>query len=183
MARSACYLGAAAAAGLVAIGAFTTISPGPDTFHTTGDYLLTADGIPFMLGPLLLLPALRTLRTGPGSRLTQAGMWPTAAGATVLLAMFVWGLITADGGSWGPTYPLAVLATIAGVALFAAGFWKDRTLPRWLVVAWPVAWLLGIAPVGPGFAPLALTAVYLVMAHTPPIRRQTQSADAAPAHL
>lgn len=162
----ALYVGAAAAVALVAIGALLQTSSDDGAFHYAGDYLLTADGIPYVLALLTLLPALRSLQQRRDGRLGAAGTIVASVGLVVLLAMFVWGLIAASGASWGPTYVLASLATIIGVALFAAASWRAGLLPRWLLVCWPIAWAIGsMLPIW-AFGPLVLAAVYVVMAVT-----------------
>lgn len=165
-ALAALYVGAAAAVGLVAILSFLRTSTDDGAFHYVGDYLNTANGIPYVLALLALLPALRTLQQRRDGWLGRAGIIVASIGAVVLLAIFVWGLIVASGGSWGPTYVLASLATIIGVALFAAGSWRAGLLPKWLVVCWPVAWAIGSMLPFWVFGPLVLAAVYVAMAVT-----------------
>jgi hypothetical protein len=162
-ARAALWLGAAAAVALAMISLFVTTSS-DDDFHYTGDYFLTANGIPYVVALLALLPALRTLQHRRDGRLGQAGIAFASAGSVVLGGMFVYGLAAATGGSLGPTYVLASLATIVGVGLFAAGSWRAGLLPRWLIPVWFVAWVVGsMLPIaGPG--PLLLAAVYVAMA-------------------
>lgn len=65
---------------------------------------------------------------------------------------------------------IASLATILGVALFAAGSWRARLLPRWLLPVWVVAWTVGSALPFGGVGPLLLVAVYIVMAAILPRR-------------
>ena len=170
---AALYVGAAAAVALVAIGALLRTSSDDGAFHYAGDYALTADGIPYVLALLALLPALRALQQRRDGRLGLAGTIVAAIGLVLLLAMFVWGLIAASGSSWGPTYVLASLATVVGVALFAAGSWRAGLLPRWLVVCWPVSWAIGsMLPIW-AFGPLVLAAVYVAIAVVLPRRAST----------
>lgn len=158
------YVGAVFAMTLAAIVLFVPISTDDGAFHYVGDYFVTANGIPVVLAPAFLLPALRTLQHRRDGRLGLAGIVAMAAGAVVLTGMFVYGLIAATGGSLGPTYVIASVVTIVGVILFAIGSWGAGLLPRWLLVAWPVAWIVGgLLPIlAPG--PFLLAAVYVVMA-------------------
>jgi hypothetical protein len=159
------YVGAAAAVALAAILVFVPTTTDDAAFQHVGDYFLTALGIPAVLAVAALLPALRTLQHRRDGRLGVAGIAATCAGAVVLTGMFVYGLIAATGSSLGPTYVLASAAMILGVVLFAIGSWKTGLLPRWLLVAWPIAWTIGgLLPVLPGPSPLLLAAAYLVMA-------------------
>jgi len=169
------YVGIAAVVALALITLFVPTSTDDASFHHVGDYFLTADGIPFVLVPAFLLPALRTLQGGRDGRLGLAGIVAMGIGAVVLCGMFVYGLIAATGSSLGPTYVLASAVTIIGVILFAAGSWRVRLLPGWLLAAWPVAWIVGgLLPILSG-GQLMLAAVYVVMAVLLPrrlIRRQ-----------
>jgi hypothetical protein len=168
-AQVALVVGAAAAVVLAATVLFvTTTSDGP--FRHTGDYVLTADGFPYVLALLVLLASLRTLQHGRDGRLGRVGLALAGLGCTALLVVFVHGLATASESSLGPTYVVASLATIVGVICFAAGSWRTGLLPRWLLGLWVVAWVVGsMLPIlGPG--PLLLAAVYLAMATVLPRR-------------
>lgn len=158
------YVGAVAAVALAAMVVVPT-STDDAAFHHVGDYVLTALGIPYVLAPTALLPSLRILQQRRDGRFGVAGIVATGVGAFVLLGMFVYGLIAATGSSLGPTYVLASAAMILGVLLFAIASWRTGLLPRWLLVAWPVAWTVGgLLPVLPLPSPLLLAAVYVVMA-------------------
>lgn len=158
------YAAAGAAVALGSIILFVPISTDDGSFHHIGDYFLTAVGIPFVLAPAFLLPALRRLQNGRDGRLGLAGVVAMTIGSVVLLGMFCYGLIAATGSSLGPTYVLASAVTIVGVILFAIGSSRARLLPRWLLVAWPVAWIVGgLLPILPP-GPLLLAAVYVAMA-------------------
>lgn len=163
-ARTSLYVGAAASVVLASIVLFVPISTDDAAFHHIGDYFVTATGIPFVLAPAFLLPALRVLQSGRDGRLGFAGIVAMDVGAVVLTGMFVYGVIAATGGSLGPTYVLASAVTIVGVILFAIGSWRARLLPGWLLAAWPVAWTIGgLLPIlAPG--PLLLAVVYVAMA-------------------
>jgi hypothetical protein len=176
-AQIALYVGAAAAVGLAAM-LFVPTSADDGPFHHVGDYALTALGIPFLLAPAALLPALRTLQGRRDGWLGRAGIAAMSAGALVLVGMFVYGLIAATGSSLGPTYVLASVVTIVGLILFAIGSWRARLLPRWLLVAWPIAWTIGgtLPFWGPG--PLLLAAAYVAIAVVLP-RRVAAAGDPA----
>lgn len=169
-AQAALVVGAIAAVALAVIGLFVTTTSGDGHFHHAGDYWLTGDGIVYMAALLVLLATLRALQGGRDRRVGRAGMVVASVGAAVLVVMFVYGLIAATGNSFGPAYILAGLATLVGVALFAAGCWRARLLPRWLVPVWVLAWVIGgVLPVArPG--PLLLAAVYLAIAAILPNR-------------
>jgi hypothetical protein len=169
-AQAALMLGVAAAVALVAILYFVTTSSGDGKFQHAGDYVLTANGIPYIVALLVLLPALRALQQGRDGRLGRAGIALSSLGSALLLAIFVYGVAAGTESSFGPGYVVASLATILGVALFAAGSWRTGLLPRWLLPAWVVAWAIGsMLPIlRPG--PLLLAAVYLTMAALLPRR-------------
>jgi hypothetical protein len=150
---------------------FVQTSPDENTdFQYVGDYVLTANGIPLALSLLTLLAALRTLQGRRDGRLGATGMVVAGVGIAALLAIFVYDLFTATSSSFGPTYVLASAATDIGVVLFAIGSWRAGLVPRWLLVCWPIAWIIGsMLPFwGPG--PLLLAAAYVAMAITLPGR-------------
>jgi hypothetical protein len=162
-ARISLYVGAASAVALGMIFLFVPTSSG-DAFHHIGDYFLTADGIPFVVAPAILLGALRTLQHGRDGRLGLAGVAAFGVAAAALAGMFVYGVIAATGSSLGPTYVLLSSATDIGLILFAIGSWRAGLLPRWLLVAWPLAWIIGgLLPILPP-GPLLLAAVHVAMA-------------------
>lgn len=163
-AQAALALGAAAAIALAATDLFVTTSSGDGAFHHTGDWVLTADGIPYMLALLVLLPALRTIQGRRDGRRGQAGVALAGVGALVLLGIFVYGLAAATSSSIGPLYVVGAFATIVGIALFAAGSWRVGLLPRRLLAFWVVAWIVGSALPIPGPWPLLLAGAYLAMA-------------------
>jgi len=163
------YVAAAGALGLAAM-VFVPASADDGPFHHIGDYVLTALGFPFLLPLLALLPALRALQHRRDGELGRAGIIATSAGALVLVGMFVYGLIAATGSPLGPTYVIASVVTIVGVILFAAGSWRARLLPRWLLVAWPVSFTIGgTLPILPPSVVL-LAAVYIAIAVVLPRR-------------
>jgi hypothetical protein len=169
-AQAAAVLGAATALALVAILYLVTTSSGDGAFHHAGDYVLTANGIPYIVCLLVLLGALRTLQQRRDGRLGQAGIALAGVGSAVLLAIFVYGLAAGSESSFGPGYVLASIATILGVALFAAGSWRTGLLPRWLLGLWVVAWAVGsMLPIlRPG--PVLLAGVYVTVAALLPRR-------------
>jgi hypothetical protein len=165
------YVGAAAAVALVMIMRFLRTSPSENTpFQYVGDYVLTADGIPLALSLLTLLPALRTLQHRRDGWFGRAGTVVAGVGAGILIALFVYDLVTATSWSLGPTYVLTSVATDLGVILFAVGAWRARLLPRWLVIAWPLAWTFGSMLPFWDLGPLVLAAVYVLLAVTLPRR-------------
>jgi hypothetical protein len=165
-AQVALALGAAGGVLLAGINLFATTTSGDGRFQHAGDYWLTADGIPCMLALLLLLPSLRALQARRDGRLGATGIAVASIGAIVLLATFVYGLAAATASSLGPTYLLAALATLVGVALFAAASWRTGLLPRWLLVAWILTFAIGSAVPIPGPGPLLLAAAYVTIAIT-----------------
>ncbi|HET7172654.1 MAG TPA: hypothetical protein VFI30_00060 [Nocardioidaceae bacterium] len=173
-AEGALVVGALAAVALAAVELFATTTPDEGHFHYLGDYLLTASGIPYMLALLVLLTSLRTLQGRRDGRTGYIGSAIASVGAVVLTGIFGYGLIAATSSSLGPTYVLAALATVVGVIVFAVGSWRAGLLPRWLLVAWPVAWILGSALPFPGPWPLLLAALYVVMAVVLPRRAHFQ---------
>ncbi len=162
-AQAALVLGAVVAVAFAAMILFVaTTSDGK--FQHTGDYFLTASGIPYLVALLVLLPAFRILQHRRDGRLGQAGIALASIGSAALLVVLVHGLAASAEDSLGPTYVLGALLTIVGVALFAAGSWRTGLLPRWLLALWVFAWAIGSFLPILGEGPLLLAAVYLTMA-------------------
>lgn len=168
-AQAALVVGAAGAVALAAMVLLVTTTDDGKYQHT-GDYFLTANGIPCILALLVLLPALRALQQGRDGRLGQAGIVLATLGGVALLVVLVHGLAAGVESSLGPTYVLGALATIVGVILFAAGSWRTGLFPRGLLLLWVFAWAVGsMLPIlGPGG--FLLAAVYLAMAALLPRR-------------
>jgi hypothetical protein len=130
-ARAGLYLGAAASTVLGAIMLFAKSSSG-DTYHHAADYWITALGIPYMLAPLLFLPALHKLNRGRDGRLGLAGLAISRVGLLTFLPLLTYSLIVGADRSFGPTYILATLATFVGLALFTTGTFRAKMLPPWI---------------------------------------------------
>jgi hypothetical protein len=167
-ARAACCLGAATSVPFAALMLFAHLTPDGQPFRYTGDYLLTALGIPTALAPLVLM-------TAPRPR--AVGAWITCPVLALFVLAFAYAVVDGVARTYGPGYLLATLATDVGIALFAA---RCDRLPRPLRVAWALAWAFGGLLALPG-APLALGAVYLGIAWTlrPADRRVRASARMA----
>jgi len=164
-ARAALYVAAAAAVALAVLMFFATNSSDESFPYKTADYLLTANGIPFMLAPLAALLALRTLFGGRDGRLGGAGVAVMGAALVAFQPIFIYSIAVGREESVGPAYVLAALASIVGLALFVAGSWRAGLMPRWLLALWLIAWIIaGALPIGPNGAPLLLAVAYLAIA-------------------
>ncbi len=165
-ALGALALGAASAVVFAGIMLFATLSKLPDsdlTFHHTGDYWLAAIGLPTAVSASILLFALWGLQPHARPGLTRAGAAVNVIALTLLFAILACSVATGTEVRWGPAYPLAVLATFVGHALFVAGTWRTGLFPKPLLAAWPVIWLIG-AYAAQGASPLILAAFYAAMA-------------------
>lgn len=168
-AQLALYLGAAATVPFTAIMLFAALTPDGDPFRHAADYAYTALGVPYMLAPLILLPAIHSLHQGRDGRLGRAGLVATGIGLVTFLPIFAYGLIIGKAVSLGPTYLLATLATFIGMTLFGIGSYRAGLLPRWILPLWVIAWVIG-GPLALNGMPLVLAAVYLAMAAILPKR-------------
>ncbi len=164
-ARAAFYVAAATAVALAVLEFFATNSSDEHFPYTTADYLLTANGVPFMLAPLVALQSLRSLFGGREGRLGGAGVTVMSAALVGFQPVFIYSLAAGREESIGPAYVLLALASIVGLALFVAGSWRARLMSRWLLALWLFAWIIaGALPIGPGGAPLLLAVAYLAIA-------------------
>jgi hypothetical protein len=132
---------------------FTTISEGD--FRYTADYWYTGVGLPITLAGIGIAIGVHRLQHGADGRLGTVGVWINTLALTELFAQLTASMIQSAEVRWGPLYPVCALLSFVGVTLLAAGSWRTGLLPRWLLGAWPVAWIIGsIGAVGP--MPLAL---------------------------
>jgi hypothetical protein len=129
-----------------------------------GHYVVTALGIPYVVTLLIAVHVLHSLQGGRDGRLGRIGRIMLSCGLIAFLPPFAYGLIAGVAKSVGPTYMLATLASFLGLALFAAGSFNARVLPRWIFPPWVVAWITG-GPLAYAAMPLLLAAVYLTIAY------------------
>jgi hypothetical protein len=162
-AQLALALGAVTTIPFTAVMLFARLTPDGDHFRYAADYAYTALGIPYMLAPLILLPAVHSVQQGRDGRLGRIGLGITSIGLVAFLALFPIGLIIARATSLGPTYILATLATFIGMTLFGIGSYRAGLLPRWIPPLWVVAWIVG-GPLAIDGAPLLLAGVYVTIA-------------------
>ncbi len=165
-ALGALALGAVSAVVFAGIMVFATLSKLPDsdlTFHHTADYWLAAIGLPNAVAASILLFALWGVQPHARPGLTRVGATMNVIALALLFAILASSVATGTEVRWGPAYPLAVLVTFVGHALFVAGTWRTGLFPKPLLAAWPVIWLMG-AFAAQGASPLILAAFYAVMA-------------------
>lgn len=145
------------------IGLFARLTPNDHHFRHAADYWYTGLGIPYLVAPIVLLAALRSLHAGRDGRLGRAGFQLTAVALGTIISMLPYGIAAGTSGGTGPAYPIAAFAADVGMLLFCIGAFRARLLPRPLVAGWLVAWLLGGA-LGPGWGGPLLVAVYVAIA-------------------
>ena len=165
-ALGALTVGAISAVTFAVIAVTATLSNPTDadlSFHHTGDYWYTAIGVPTAIAAAVLLFALRGLQPSARSRLTTAGATLNAVALSVLTVMLSYSVATGAEARWGGTYIIATLATFIGHALFVAGTWRTGLIPRVLLGAWPVVWLIG-AFAAQGASPVLLAGFYAAIA-------------------
>lgn len=166
LALGALAVGAASSIGFAVITLSTTLSnpTAKDlSFHHNGDYWYTGIGIPTAAATAALLFALAALQPAARPRLTVAGATLNAIALAVLTVQLSYSVATGSEARWGATYIIATLATFVGHALFVAGTWRTGLIPRPLLAAWPVVWLIG-SFAAQGASPLLLAAFYAALA-------------------
>ena len=163
VAQAAAYVGAIAAVAFTAVTLVASVTPDGHPFTHAGDYwYCRLVPFPAMAAPLVLVLALHSLQSGEDGRLGRVGAIVLTAGLAVFVAMGCYGLLIGRATSLGPTYLLATLATFVGIVLFAIGSWRVGVLPRWLLVLWVLAWIVG-GPFAQGISPLVLAVVYVLI--------------------
>ena len=140
---------------------FTTISEGD--FRYTADYWYTAPGLPITLMGIGHVLGVHKLQHGADGRLGTIGVWVNSLACIELFAQLSASLVAGAEIRWGAAYPVCALLSFVGVAMVAAGSWRTGLLPRWLLGAWPLVWIVGgLAAVGP--TPVLLIAFVVVFA-------------------
>jgi len=156
-------LGILSCALLTYILMFVRTSNGP-TYTTTGDYWLTASGIPFVVALFLATAGIHDLHRGRDGLPGRVGVIVTGAAMTGFLVAFTAGLITRQTQALGPIYPICVVASVAGLVIFTIGMIRARLLPWWTGPALVAGWLVGGPLDAFAAAPLLLAAVYAMIA-------------------
>jgi hypothetical protein len=142
---------------------FTTVSEGD--FRYTADYWLTAPGLPIALAGIGQTLGVHKLQHGADGRLGTIGVWVTTLALTELFVQLLVSVVVGAEVRWGPSYPACTLLVFVGVALLAAGSWRTGLLPKWMLGAWPVIFVLGsFAAQGP--TPLLLVAFFVAFGLT-----------------
>lgn len=160
LARAGVAAGVLACLLIAAIDLFAhTASEG--RFEGAADYWYTADLFPFVLGPLLLLIAVRRVQGGRDGALGTVGFVVTTLGFLGFLPCGVAALVTRDPMALGPVYMLSMLATVAGLVLSAIAMVRARVLPRWAGPVLLAGWVVG-GPIGDG-GPLGFPASALLL--------------------
>jgi hypothetical protein len=182
IAETGLICGTLAAAALAAMDLFAITS---DTRYTSlMDYLFTANGFPFVLGPLLAIIGIHSIQRPRDGLAGRIGFAVMAIGLIGFLPPLVASLITKQADALGPVYFLSMLTSLIGVIVFAAGTIRARVLPWWAGPALAVTWLVG-GPVGEGGptgfkgSALLLAAVLLAIAAILP-GRTARAAAALP---
>jgi hypothetical protein len=124
------------------VGTFgTTISEGD--FRYTADYWYTGVGLPITLAGIGIALGVHALQHGADGRLGTVGCWLNTLALTELFAQLTASMVQHAEVRWGPLYPVCALLSFVGVALLAAGSWRTGLLPRWMLGAWPLVWIIG----------------------------------------
>jgi hypothetical protein len=80
---------------------------------------------------------------GRDGRLGPLGLLLTGVALAITIAMLPYSLAAGTTGETGPVYPIAAFTADVGMLLFCIGAYRARLLPRPLVAAWAIAWILG----------------------------------------
>lgn len=148
----------------------TTVDQGD--FHHAADYWLTATGLPLAVAGIGIAFGVHRLQHGADGRLGTVGVWVNTVALVELFVQLAASVAVGAELRWGPMYILSTALTFVGTALLAAGSWRSRLAPGWMLGVWPVLWVLG-SFAGTGPVPFAL-AVFLV-AFGAAVRRSVRS--------
>jgi hypothetical protein len=122
---------------------FGTTTAGTAHYKYAADYWLTAAVFPHVVGLVLVLLGVRRLQDARDGRRGRAGIALAVAGLLAVSTICAMSLAVGHEVQGGPTYIVGTLATVVGIALFAAGSWSADVLPRWALAIWPVVWAVG----------------------------------------
>lgn len=147
---------------LAATGTLATTTSGGGHFDHTADYWYTASGLPIAVGGAGTLLGVHWLQRGGDGRLGAIGAWLGVVSLAALFVQLLASVVTSVEQQWGPSYVLFTALTFVGHALLAAGSWRTRVLPRWMLGVWPLVFVLGSFAAG-GPMPLMLVAFYVVL--------------------
>jgi hypothetical protein len=148
--------------GLGVVGTFFTTSSGQHFDHTA-DYWLTASGLPIAVGTAGTLLAVHWRQRGADGRLGAVGTWLGVLCMAELFVQLLASVLTSTEQQWGPSYILFTALAFTGHALLAAGSWRTRVLPRWVLGVWPLVWVLGSFAAVWGPFPVMLIALYVAL--------------------
>lgn len=112
-------------------------------FKYAADYWLTLAALPVGAGLLLHTLGVHRLQHGRDGRLGAVGTWLLVGCVVELVVQCMASAAVGSELRWGPTYVLCALGTFVGLALLAAGSWRVRLVPRWVLGVWPPLGLLG----------------------------------------
>lgn len=148
--------------GLGVAGTLLTTSSGAHFDHG-GDYLLTASGLPIAVAGIGTLLGVHRLHHGADGRLGSIGAWLGSLALAELFVQLLASVVTSTEQQWGPSYIVFTGLAFLGHALLAAGSWRARLLPRWMLGVWPLLWVLGSFAAVWGPLPLLLIAFYVAL--------------------
>jgi len=146
----------------VVLAIFDLFIPTTQDFRGPAEYVYTVDGVPFVLGLVLMLVGLRGIQRGQDGKLGFAGLLLVTIGVAAIGIALIASVITASENSFGPAYPLGALTSFIGMVVFTIGALRARVLPWWMTPALTVTWIVG-GPVGDG-GPLGFPASGLLLA-------------------
>ncbi len=160
--EAALSVGIAAAIVLTAVWFVHPSSSEGGSYHNAGDYLFTANGVPFAGAALVLLWALPKLHGERVGRRATVGVVIASVSLVALIAVLAASVAAGHEVQGGPTYILGTLGSIIGIGLFCADAARAGLFPRRALWFWAFAWTVG-GMLGPKGSQLLLAAAYSVL--------------------
>jgi len=150
--------------GLLMMGlTMLTATTSDGDFHHVADYVLTAAALPQGVGLFLLTLGFHRLQRGQDGKLGTVGVWIYGVCMAELVVECMASVVAGAELQWGPLYPACAFGLMIGLVLLAAGSWKIRLLPRWMLALWPPLGLVG-SFLGVGPIPLVFVSFLVVVA-------------------
>jgi len=160
--EGALAVGIAAAICLTVVWFVAPSSSGGGSYHNVGDYLFTANGLPFAGAALVLLWALFKLHGERVGKRATVGVVIASVSLVALIAVLTASVAAGKEVQGGPTYILGTLGSMIGIGLFCADASSAGLLPRRALWFWAFSWTVG-GMLGPKGSQLLLAAAYSVL--------------------
>lgn len=140
---------------LITAGIFTAVAvfdlithpASQGALRTYKEYVLTATIFPAVAAVMWVLISLHGVHRDRDERLGRIGLRIATAGLLALVVDSIVTIASASTDTAGPLYPIAMLASVIGIALLAIHWYRAGILARWIGPTLALGWFLGATPI------------------------------------